>query len=51
MYQETIIAQMNDYLHKAAQALASWLNAMLPRSGENWWEECVMSNLSYNQRE
>ena len=39
------------YLHKAAQALASWLSVMLPKSGEDWWEECVLSNLSYPQRE
>ena len=24
---------------------------MLPKSGEDWWEECVLSNLSYPQRE
>ena len=41
MYDENIISRMNDYLHKAAQALASWLSVMLPKSGEDWWEECV----------
>ena len=51
MYDENIISRMNDYLHKAAQALASWLSVMLPKSGEDWWEECVLSNLSYPQRE
>ena len=51
MYEETIISQINDYLHKAAKALATWLNAMLPRSGDDWWEECVIANLSFNQRE
>lgn len=24
---------------------------MLPKFGEDWWEECVLSNLSYPQRE
>ena len=47
MYEDQIISQMNDYLHKAAKALASWLGNMLPRSGDNWWDECVISNLSY----
>ena len=51
MFEDQIISQMNDYLHKAAKALASWLSNMLPRSGDNWWEECVISNLSFNQRE
>ena len=51
MFEDQIISQMNDYLHKAAKALASWLGNMLPRSGDNWWEECVISNLSFNQRE
>ncbi len=51
MYEESIISQMNDYLHKAAKALATWLNGMLPRSGDNWWDECVIANLSFNQRE
>lgn len=51
MYEEKIISQMNDYLHKAAKALSSWLAVMLPKSGEDWWEECVISNLSYAQRE
>ncbi len=51
MYDDKIISQMNDYLHKAAKALASWLGVMLPKSGEDWWVECVLSNLSYNQRD
>lgn len=51
MNEAQIISLMNDYLHKAAKVLASWLGIMLPKSGEDWWEECVLSNLSYNQRE
>lgn len=51
MNEAQIVSLANDYLHKAAKALADWLNDMLPRSGEDWWEECVLSNLSYNQRE
>lgn len=35
MYDENIISRMNDYLHKAAQALASWLSVMLPK-----WHIC-----------
>lgn len=51
MLEDKIINNMNDYLYKVAKVLASWLGDMLPRSGENWWEECVIGNLSYNQRE
>lgn len=51
MYEARIISEMNSYLHKAAICLSSWLIEMLPKTGEDWWEECVLSNLSYNQRE
>lgn len=51
MNEEQIVSLMNDYLHKAAKSLATWLNGMLPRSGDSWWDECVISNLSFNQRE
>lgn len=49
MYEDMIISQMNEYLHKAAKSLAAWLSDMLPRSGDDWWNECVISNLTYNQ--
>ena len=51
MNEEQIVSLINDYLHKAAKCLATWLKNMLPRSGDEWWEQCVLSNLSYNQRE
>ncbi len=51
MNEAQIVSLVNDYLHKAAKSLSRWLDDMLPRSGEDWWEECVLSNLSYNQRE
>lgn len=50
MQNENVIAQMNEYLHKAAGALAEWLTVMLPKSGEDWWAECVLNNLSFAQR-
>ncbi len=46
-----IISKMNDYLYKAAKSLALWLGDMLPKSGEDWWDECVIGNLKFNQRE
>ncbi len=51
MYNDNIIFIMSDYLHKAAQALSAWLSDMLPKSGKNWWEECVLANLNYPQIE
>lgn len=51
MYDDRIITQMNEYLMKAARTLATWLSGMLPKSGDDWWANCVLDNLSYNQRE
>lgn len=51
MNDERIINQMHDYLHKATKALAAWLRVMLPKSGADWWNECVLSNLSDKQRD
>ena len=45
-----IVSSMNEYLHQATGALAEWLNDMLPKVTENWWDECVLQKLSYNQR-
>lgn len=46
-----IVSNMNAHLHIAATALAAWLGRLLPRASENWWDECVIDSLSYNQRE
>lgn len=42
---------MNAYLHISANLLAEWLGKLLLRTTPDWWEECVMEKLSYNQRE
>ena len=51
MNSEQIVSTMNSYLHTSATLLADWLNDILPRTTDNWWEECVMGNLSYSQCE
>ena len=37
-----IVSSMNEYLHQATGALAEWLNDMLPKVTENWWDVCVL---------
>lgn len=51
MDNDQIVSRMNTYLHTSASVLAEWLGKLLPRASENWWEECVLDKLSYNQRE
>ncbi|WP_308681029.1 helicase-related protein [Stomatobaculum longum] len=51
MDNDQIVSRMNSYLHTSANALAEWLGSLLPRASDDWWEECVLDKLSYNQRE
>lgn len=51
MDSDHIVSSMNTQLHTAANVLVEWLGKLLPRAAENWWDECVIDNLSYNQRE
>ncbi len=46
-----LISGINKYLHISATHLLQWLENILPKVSPNWWQECVLSNLSYNQRE
>lgn len=46
-----IVSKMNEYLHQATGLLVTWLEKMLPRASEDWWNECVLDRLSYRQRE
>lgn len=48
---EYIVSKMNRYLHEAAQKLAEWLHQRLPQVTDTWWEDCVIANLSFQQRE
>lgn len=50
MNDKKIVSKMNGFLFSAARELCTWLNNMLPRVTDEWWQECVLSNLSYAQR-
>lgn len=51
MDNDYIVSEMNSFLHTSATVLAEWLGKLLPRTSEDWWEDCVIDKLSYNQRE
>ena len=46
-----IISSVNSFLHEAAVSLVEWLNHLLPKVTEDWWDDCVLPSLSYAQRE
>ena len=50
MNDKQIVSKINGYLFSARKELCTWLNNMLPRVTDDWWQECVLSNLSYAQR-
>ena len=50
MDERQIVSKINEYLHSATKELCGWLNKMLPRVSDEWWQECVLSNLSFAQR-
>lgn len=51
MENNQIVSRMNTYLHTSAKLLEEWLGKLLPKTSDDWWEECVIDKLSYNQRE
>ena len=51
MDNQTIVSKMNSYLHESATALVIWLEGILPRVADTWWDDCVLNSLSYTQRE
>ena len=51
MDRTTIVSDINALLHITAGCLANWLDEILPRVTDSWWEDCVLSSLSYSQRE
>lgn len=48
---QIIISKINAFLHEASKTLNNWLNDLLPRVTDNWWDECVIPSLSLTQRE
>lgn len=51
MNEQAIVSKMHEYLHTATKELCAWLAKMLPRVGEDWWQVCVMVNLSFAQKQ
>lgn len=51
MDNQTIVSKMNSYLHESAAALVTWLEGILPKVDDMWWDDCVLNSLSYTQRE
>lgn len=51
MDSDHIVSKMNSFLHTATTVLVEWLGKLLPRTSDDWWEDCVIDKLSYNQRE
>lgn len=48
---QRILGNMNSFLHEATVSLVDWLNDILPRVTDDWWEDCVLPSLTYTQRE
>ena len=51
MDSQQIISNINSFLYIAANELVRWLQDILPRVADSWWDDCVISSLSYSQRE
>ena len=51
MDDQYIVSKVNSFLYEASKALSDWLKSILPRVAESWWDDCVLSSLSYTQRE
>lgn len=51
MNEQIVIGKMHEFLHNATRELCVWLEKMLPRVGTEWWQNCVLDNLSYTQRQ
>ena len=51
MNEQVIVSKMHEYLHAATKELCAWLGKMLPRVSKDWWQVCVMDNLSFTQKQ
>lgn len=51
MDDQYIVSKINEYLHQATGLLVSWLDGILRKVCDDWWNECVLDRLSYRQRE
>lgn len=51
MNEQAIVSKMHEYLHTATKELCVWLGIMLPRVSDDWWQVCVIDNLSFTQKQ
>ena len=51
MDERYVVSKVNGYLYSATKDLCEWLGKMLPRVTDEWWQECVLANLSYAQKD
>ena len=50
MDKNEVVSKINKYIHLSTKILADWLVDKLPKLSNDWWTECVLDKLSYNQR-
>ena len=50
MNKDKITNYMNSYLQISTNVLSEWLDKLLSQASDNWWDECVLDNLSEGQR-
>ncbi|MCR5587691.1 MAG: DEAD/DEAH box helicase family protein [Lachnospiraceae bacterium] len=50
MDEQYIVSKINEYLHVATGLLVKWLEKRLSRVSDDWWNDCVIDQLSYQQR-
>lgn len=50
MEKSEIVEKINKYIHLSTKILSDWLADKLPRLSEDWWNECVLDKLTYNQK-
>ncbi len=46
-----IISKMNGFMFQLNQQIGTWLEKKLPKITDDWWQDLVLNNLSYLQRE
>lgn len=49
MNENEILSKITELLHNAAAILSAWLKKRLHRITDNWWEECVLAQLTNGQ--
>ncbi len=51
MNEQAIVSKMHEQLYAVMKELRAWLQKMLPRVGPEWWQVCIIDNLSCMQNQ